>query len=497
MGKTGNSVDQKPRCVVIFASEDDQLAAKLASAISLSGYDGWSSHQIAQGKWTRVVEQELETCDAVVPLVTKNTRQKDIFRDEWSFAERLQRPIFPFVVDPNGVPLGFGQYSRTDASGWDGLPRHPCIDSLNERLQLHFNGKGSRLKNLNSKQVRRLEVGRKQLDLPAFVFSLSTFETQIDPIDGLDLLSGLCPSACLVSAYDFHDVLHGSSRDVRRSIAAIEESRSVLFLDSGNYEATRKGDHRTKKNREGWCPEKFWEVASGIPADLIFTYDPPLNGSAGVQSVKNIVDRYILDLEKTGVDASSLCPIVHIPDEYQKRPDSIASLVYETAKELQPTLVAVPERELGEGLCARMRSVQAIRQKLGELGSYQAVHILGTGNPISMAALAACGADSFDGLEWCRTAANYETNSLMHFQQFDSLLSAFAGRMKNESARALAELVGAPFALRVASYNFDYFEEWVQTIQRLTRSGDNELLLKIIPTIGTSLATVLQKKGIK
>lgn len=497
MGKTGNAVDQKPRCVVIFASEDDQLAAKLARALSLSGYDGWSSHQIAQGKWTQVVEQELEACDAVVPLVTGNTRRKDIFRDEWSLAERLQRPIFPFAVDPNGIPLGFGQYSRTDASDWDGSPRHPCIGSLSDRLQLHFRDIESRRKGLSPKQARKLEVGRKQLDLPAFVFSLSTFETQIDPIDGLDLLSGLCPSACLVSAYDFHGVLHGSSSDIRRSVAVIEESRSVLFLDSGNYEATRKGDHRTKKNRKGWCPEKFWEVASGIPADLIFTYDPPLNGNAEVQTVKNIIDRYILDLQKTGVDASSLCPIVHIPDEYQERPDMVASLVYETAKELQPTLVAIPERELGDGLCARMRSVQAIRERLSDLGGYQAVHILGTGNPISMAALAACGADSFDGLEWCRTAANYETNSLMHFQQFDSLLTAFAGRMKNESARALAELVGAPFALRVASYNFDYFEEWVRTIQRLTRSGDSELLLKIIPTIGSSLAAILQEKGKK
>jgi queuine/archaeosine tRNA-ribosyltransferase len=71
------------------------------------------------------------------------------------------------------------------------------------------------------------------------------------------------------------------------------------------------------------------------------------------------------------------------------------------AEQLCPVLLAVPERALGEGIATRIRSVRQIRKALNELDFYCPLHLLGTGNPVSIIAYTIAGADSFDGLEWC------------------------------------------------------------------------------------------------
>lgn len=489
MGIPAEGPRAKPRCVVIFASEDDDMARKLAEAITTIGFDGWSSHRIATGQWNVVVDDVLGSCDAVVPLVTRHTRLKQIFSDEWRTAERLQKPIFPFTIDPVGTPYGYGQYSRTDAAGWDGTLGHSAFAGLRSRLQAHFGA--SQGSASGTSRLASLSLDGRPLDLPAFVYSLSTFETQLDPRDGLELALALRPPASLVSAYDVHQYVESRDRSFKRSIKALMSSPTALFLDSGNYEATRKNDHRSKKNADGWSAEKFWDVAAAVPAQVVFTYDPPVSDdkfAGAAEVVDDIVTRYIRDLMKSGLGCSVLCPIVHVPKNLRSTPGIAERLVYETARVLQPTFVAIPERELGEGLRARMRTVKAIRRKLNELGRYQPLHILGTGNPISIAALAACGGDSFDGLEWCRTAANYETNNLMHFQQFDLLVASFGGRIRSEGARGIAETVGAPFALRVASYNYDYFDTWMETVRYWVHSPHAVQLLRNIPTFGSGLA---------
>lgn len=63
--------------------------------------------------------------------------------------------------------------------------------------------------------------------------------------------------------------------------------------------------------------------------------------------------------------------------------------------------------------------------------------------------------------------------------------------MRNAEARALAELSAAPFSLRVASYNYDYFEGWMRSVQKWIRSDEAEELLRVIPTLGAALAAEL------
>ncbi|MDD2657815.1 MAG: toll/interleukin-1 receptor domain-containing protein [Candidatus Pacebacteria bacterium] len=472
------------RACIIYASEDKILTDKLAAGLRSPALQVWSAEDLNHGKWEQRVKKEIRESDVVIPIVSKHTQDKPIFVDEWDFAVTQNRPIFPFVIDTSGTPLGKGGYSRTDARDWTGDLSHPGFISLKQKLSDHF-AEGI----IACEQPKAVSIGGKSLSLPAFVFSLSSFETQLNPLNGLQLMGNLAPPACLISAYDAKTHI-GKRRNAKFWIAvdALRRSESLLFLDSGNYEASRNHDYRSSENTDGWCVELFHEVALQVAADIVFSYDHVDPKGSNAKIVKNILANYERDRFKTGLGPGTLCPIVHLPMGTLDIATSAVEIVVQIAQEIRPTLIAIPERELGDGILTRMKTVKAIRRALDNTGFYQPLHILGTGNPTSIAALALCGGDCFDGLEWCRTAANYETNSLLHFQHFDALYANFGGRVRKKEARSLVELGSAPFALRVASYNYDYFCDWMDYVQTMLRSAEPEKLLRQIPYIGTVLA---------
>ena len=75
--------------------------------------------------------------------------------------------------------------------------------------------------------------------------------------------------------------------------------------------------------------------------------------------------------------------------------DALPSIIREMANRLNPPLIAIPERELGPGLIARAKTVRQIREELDKLPFYQPLHLLGTGNPLSIAVLTAAGCGQF------------------------------------------------------------------------------------------------------
>lgn len=256
------------RACIIYASEDKSLTEKLAAGLRSSTLHVWSAEDINHGKWEQRVKKEIRESDVVIPIVSKHTQDKPIFVDEWDFAISQNRPIFPFAIDASGTPFGKGVYSRTDASGWTGDVLHPGFVSLKQKLFDHF-GEGS----IACERPKAVSIGAKSLSLPAFVFSLSSFETQLNPLNGLELMGDLAPPACLMSAYDAKAHL-GKRRNSKfwGAVDALRRSKSLLFLDSGNYEASRNHDYRSKKNTDGWCVELFHEVALEVAADIVFSY---------------------------------------------------------------------------------------------------------------------------------------------------------------------------------------------------------------------------------
>jgi queuine/archaeosine tRNA-ribosyltransferase len=251
----------------------------------------------------------------------------------------------------------------------------------------------------------------------------------------------------------------------------LDSSRSagtVVLLDSGNYEASRKQD-------VGWTAQKLHEALRITPHDLTLCFDdlnPPSDVEGILRSVQQAVEQ---DAKHTG---RPVLPIVHAPRNSQGDImfEVVPNAIKRICQELRPVAVAIPERELGNGVLARARMVYSIRSALNELGFYQPLHLLGTGNPLSVAIFAAVGADWFDGLEWCRTVADAETGRLYHLQQYDF----FSWQSEHAVSQVVQEAVASvkiAYAGKVVFHNLEFVSAWITELRDHLHSGKIERFL--------------------
>lgn len=468
---------------VIYDSKDKKVTSRLVSLLSNQWDVWWAEDDIPQGDWEQQVREQISQAYAVVPVLSFHTEKNDIFKDELEWAKKCGRLIFPFFINKAELLFGFGRLNRTDAFDWNGAVNHPgfqqLIKKIGAKIGRYFN---------TPKRLSSLDLGRMTLQLPCFIFALSSHESQVSPKDGVNLLQLLEPAAGLISSYDVWKY-HKNDRVFFAMIKRLRQSRCALFLDSGNYEASRKDDYYSKKhNPNGWHRNCFRKVASKIRPDIAFAFDKsPTTG--GIDEVTNRIVRNFRADERAIRELSfPLCPIVHLPEKHKSVTvaECASQIVAKVVKKLDPVMVAIPERELGDGLIERVRTVRAIRGALNGLGRYYPLHLLGTGNPITIIALAAAGADSFDGLEWCRTVVDYENWTLFHFQHFDCFREIYSSRLQLE-IRKIIEDKEATYAAQVASYNLDFFTDLTRTMQDMIHRGNVEYMLKQVPNIGANI----------
>lgn len=246
-------------------------------------------------------------------------------------------------------------------------------------------------------------LGGTTVPLPCFFPSVSSVKTHLMPVDYIELLDAAAHPLYLVSAYDIANATPEHQRRIDGSLKRSRARGSAILMDSGNYEGFWKGG-------AAWQMDRFYAVAGTYEHDLCLCYDnqePPDT----VEAISEDVVRSVLRDQEHLI--GTIVPIVHGPTEL------LPATAQKVAEQLCPILLAVPERALGEGIAARTRVVRGIRQALDALGFYCPLHLLGTGNPISIVAYAMAGADSFDGLEWCQTVVDHKTAMLFHFQQWD------------------------------------------------------------------------------
>lgn len=468
---------------VIYDSKDKAVAEKLVSLLNNKWNVWWAEDGIPQGDWEHQVRKQISKADTVVPIISLNTENNDIFKDELEWAKECGRPIFPFRICDARPPFGFGRLNRTDAFGWDGDIFHSGYQQLVKKISTEIGQNTKILKRLSS-----IDLGRLTLQLPSFVFSLSSHESQVSPKDGVNLLQLLEPSAGLISSYDVWKY-YKKDRVFWASVKRIQQSKCALFLDSGNYEASRKNDHFSRRyNPQGWNQNSFIEITCKINPDIAFSFDKwPIIGSID-DVVNRIIRNFHADQRAIRTLNFPICPIIHLPAHHKgiTVAECASQIIKKVVKSLDPIMIAIPERELGDGLIERVRTVRNIRKTLNSIGKYYPLHLLGTGNPITMIALAAAGADSFDGLEWCRTVADYEDGTLFHFQHFDCFREKYSSRLQLKIKKIISDSE-ATYTAQVASYNIDFFTDLTRTIQNMIHRGNVEYLLKQIPNIGTNI----------
>lgn len=231
-----------------------------------------------------------------------------------------------------------------------------------------------------------------------------------------------------------------------------KEKGTAILMDSGNYEGYWKGD-------TSWDTDRLHEIVRTSEHHLCFCYDNHDPPDDSVAIAEDVVASVLRDQEYS---LGTVAPIVHGATEL------LAEAAYKVAEQLYPIFLAVPERALGEGIVARTRTVKKIRGALNKLEVYCPLHLLGTGNPLSIIAYAMAGADSFDGLEWCQTVVDHETGQLFHFQQWD----LFRDQTDWGSNGVL------PYIQSVLMHNLDFYRTFMEDLRESMTNETTEHLLK-------------------
>ncbi len=316
-----------------------------------------------------------------------------------------------------------------------------------------------------------LFIGGSTIPLPCFFPSVSSVKTNLMPVDYIEILDAASHPLYLVSAFDIgkSSLLH--QERIRSALSRSRAKSSAILLDSGNYEGFWKGGI-------DWQREEFHAISRAYEHDLAFCYDNQNPPEAAEAITDDVVSGVLRDQENS---IRTIVPIVHGSAEL------LPAVSQKVAEQLYPVLLAVPERALGEGIAARTRTVWRIRQKLDALGFYCPLHLLGTGNPISIIAYAMAGADSFDGLEWCQTVVDHKTAQLLHFQQWDFV--------RGQTEWGFNGVL--PYIQSALMHNLSFYSSFMRNLQdAVQRQAINDVLAMYLPPDRAEIICTAAKGGI-
>jgi hypothetical protein len=288
--------------------------------------------------------------------------------------------------------------------------------------------------------------GGQTLTLPAFFPSVSSLKADLPPLDYVRVLTELAYPLFLVSAFDIHEAMPSDRTRMLDLVAGAIAQGSIVLLDSGRYESSWT-------RSVAWSAVALAGVLREATCSLAFCYDE-YPDKQSVQDRVGAIEQAVLR-EQIVFPHGTVIPVIH------GLPEELPELALQVADRTRPVMIALPERELGDGLRARARTVRAVRAALASTGIYVPLHLLGTGSPISILVFAAAGADSFDGLEWCNTAIDHTDAMQRHFHQAE-LLSEGSHRLP---------LADASYIETTLANNLIFYSGWQQRLRMALMEG--------------------------
>jgi len=298
-----------------------------------------------------------------------------------------------------------------------------------------------------------IEVGRKSIDTPFFFPAISSVKTNFSIDECLSLIQKIGYEGFLISSYDIYHYSKDKKTEILKIVSEATDGNFLTLLDSGHYEAFWYHDNT-------WSFKMLESILSKISIDFCFSYDIFWDEK---KKKKEYLKETITSIAKTaGMQKSgTTIPLLH------SDPDYFPNFVQKVVEEINPEVIAVPERELGVGIFERAKTVKEIRKALDNTNRQIPLHLLGTGNPISILIYSMCGADLYDGLEWCKTVVNPESGHLFHFSQKDLL----------DCGCKACKLKELSYPMQTMAHNLLFYEEFIETIKSSIQEGKEAQLL--------------------
>lgn len=286
-----------------------------------------------------------------------------------------------------------------------------------------------------------IEVGLKKIEIPIFFPSISSVKTTLPVESYLQAINSLknINNQFLISAFDIAH--YENNNKIKHIMDTLFNSNMTILIDSGNYESF------WKMQQKKWTPNEFHKILSNYKYSFAFMFDeqtPPHDMDIHLELV---IKQWETDNKIS--KSNRLIPIIH--DD----PQHLPLLCFLVSKHTRASMIAIPERRLGDGIFERAKTIQFIRSKLNELDYYVALHLLGTGDPLSIFLYSIMGADSFDGLEWCKNIIDYDTGLAYASSYADLLLPQSRWNNYNLS-----------FQAKMFAHNLEFYSTWMHQIRK-------------------------------
>ena len=212
----------------------------------------------------------------------------------------------------------------------------------------------------------------------------------------LTALRNIIRDSMLISAYDLH---HKLLRPPKR----IYDGKELVFIDSGGYELLKSFDS-TEPMLFPYEPGEFDQ--SDYESELrklpnrsnfvITSFDTSSRGRSVKSQIKsarqlfNQFPSYLRDILIKPPKKNGFLESDHFD---------------ESIEELREfDIIGVTEKEIGENLINKLRTIATLRNKLNKRDIFAPIHVWGGLDPITTMLYYFAGADIFDGVSWLRYA---------------------------------------------------------------------------------------------
>jgi hypothetical protein len=256
-----------------------------------------------------------------------------------------------------------------------------------------------------SLKFKGVEIERTPLLVPSFSSKGFPEVTEI-----LQYCSELIVGPILISAYDLH----------YQTINPPFDFASLIFLDSGGYEASKDLDLSDTGERdhtpEKWTPEFHRDVVNAwnplVPSVLI-SYDHPAERLPIAGQIRRA-------RKAATARPDMLHEILLKPETPGSKRVKVESIRRHIRAIGEFDAIGITEKEIGSSLLERMKNIALLRMALERAGIDKPLHVFGSLDTITSSLYFLAGADIFDGLTWLRYA--FDEGSTLYKQNYGATL---------------------------------------------------------------------------
>ena len=309
------------------------------------------------------------------------------------------------------------------------------------------------------------EISRTPLLVPSF--SSKGFP-QLSGI--VDYCSELIDGVALFSAYDLH----------YKKLSGPFTFPSLIFLDSGGYEASRDvelsdfgaAEHHPEKWNRSLHEQQLAIWTSDVPT-IFISFDSPrerLPLKEQIERAKTLA----------GGREGIVREILLKPETEKQKYLQLDNIVAHIHSLAVFQVIGVTEKEVGSSIHERMLNIARLRHALSSAGLETPIHVFGSLDTVTTPLYFLAGADIFDGLTWLRFA--YQDGLTVYKQNHAAM--TFGINVK-------ADLIDE----RAVNSNYFYLKRLESDMRRFLASHDFQVFAHHADLFRTSYQTIAEAIG--